>query len=1039
MSMIQRHTPYSLLRSALAELDTQLLEQVYDLACHAALPVALNAKLLHLLRVNFVPEAPAECESYLLLSPLCQLISEDLYEIEPDVRRVLLRDLKAFHQSDERDRLRSVALLVGQFLDSPGEAWQLQPALRDAQWMTAYQYVNPSAVQTWLTSAEQLAGQANTMDRAWYVALRREMERVAPEAAPPLSLTGEQRGREDVIEALLHFVTGPESGDTYRSLVIEGPAGRGKTWVLRRLQERLRWEQGVGVCYFDQANLTPLDLHRLIARVLLALRTRDVPIPLSRAALRLSGELVEMAAGGDGSEREGREWEAEARLADLLRQEGRSAVELLEAIGLALDRLRPTQRLVLIIDGFEEIDDLTDVERKFFEPLARSPAVSLIASSLTRSLSRWKSFQLRTITRPERLELPELDSDIATAQINQLFREHGSPITYNDLIRFTSYYRWQNPEVNRLLALSALRKRETARASLITADDFRDVLLELSRSLRFAKGLPRQDLDWLIAVASTAPNALREAITVHTLSSLLSQAAGRTVNSKELNEWRNHLLECGIARMLKSGDTLIHTEFVELCLEITGSVAVTQDAAGRLPNRASFPWLEASKLEQVLRDALPVEMKDGAGELAFILTAVAEGDMTPRGAAKRLADPRIAPILRALAGTTVDTGSGPLRFGPGVAAQHDQVVQTITIGGGTVGSIIGEQLNVEVTITDRPQPPRFANIQTLVGFTIDLSASMERAMVGSRPGVDRLESFRQALEELTNETLLAVQNSRSRNGNPEVRIFAYGYGVRGLAHTVYNLLGLIEVGRDLLPSNAQQLFDTADQGQARRQPPAAGGLIDLFAEIVGEVMLTLAEVLKPYVVELQTRRPEVEQQLSELEGKVAPIEEVVSIWRSSRLMLSVAREVYLFGRPDLSLALQRSARRFADELRGPSDPTIPVLFVLSGGGETPEIAAVRAQLRDRDVVVITCLIADQELSAEEEKHLYRAPLAQWGEHERALFDLATPIRPEFREHMERLLVARGWRLDDEARLFVRLSHHRTLQEFIRVILSPINA
>lgn len=449
--------------------------------------------------------------------------------------------------------------------------------------------------------------------------------------------------------------------------------------------------------------------------------------------------------------------------------------------------------------------------------------------------------------------------------------------------------------------------------------------------------------------------------------------------------------------------------------------------------------MEASKLEQALRDALPAGMKDGAGELAFILTAVAEGGMAPGFAAKRLADPSIAPILRALANTTVEIDGKPLRFDSGVADLRAQVVQKITIGGGTVGSIIGEQLNIEVTIADRPQPPRFANIQTLVGFTIDLSASMQRAMVGSSPGVDRLESFRQALEELASETLLAVQNSRSRQGNPEVRIFAYGYGLRGLAYTVYNLLGLIEVGRDLLPGNAQQLFDAADQGRARPRQPTTGGLIGLFAEIVREVVLTLAEVLRPYVIELQTRRPEVEQQLSELEGKVAPIEEVVRIWRSSRLVLSVAREVYLFGRPDLSLALQRSARRFADELRGPNDPTIPVLFVLSGGDEAPVIDAVRAQLHDRGVVVITCLIADQELSTEEEKRLYRSPLTQWSEHERALFDLATPIRPEFREHMERLLLARGWKLDEEARLFVRLSHHRTLQEFIRIILSPINA
>jgi hypothetical protein len=66
------------------------------LACHAALASILTPELVNLIRINFL-EKTVEwiAESDLLLSPLCYPIGEDIFEIEPRTRELLLVGLKS--------------------------------------------------------------------------------------------------------------------------------------------------------------------------------------------------------------------------------------------------------------------------------------------------------------------------------------------------------------------------------------------------------------------------------------------------------------------------------------------------------------------------------------------------------------------------------------------------------------------------------------------------------------------------------------------------------------------------------------------------------------------------------------------------------------------------------------------------------------------------------------------------------------------------------------------------------------------------------
>ena len=140
-------------------------EEALRFAYHAALPVALNPEFLHLLRINFFVDIerplPYEVEFEFLLSSLCRQIDEGLYEIERDVRLVLLEGLaREFGQ----ERIREVAMLLWEYVEQQ-EPWAERVGLERAQTLSALSFLDFEQARHWLIKAEKNNGGENNIER----------------------------------------------------------------------------------------------------------------------------------------------------------------------------------------------------------------------------------------------------------------------------------------------------------------------------------------------------------------------------------------------------------------------------------------------------------------------------------------------------------------------------------------------------------------------------------------------------------------------------------------------------------------------------------------------------------------------------------------------------------------------------------------------------------------------------------------------------------------------------------------------------------
>lgn len=153
-------------------------KELLHLACHAALPVVINADLVNLLRINFFLDPPKllpfTSEADLLLSSFCHDIGDGLYEMAPNIRNALLQQLVKEYS---HERVRDVAMLLWRYNERYAP-WGDRPELERAQQLTALNFLDPLKAKQWLEEAEKSLGPAPSVEREWFVAMWKEIERI---------------------------------------------------------------------------------------------------------------------------------------------------------------------------------------------------------------------------------------------------------------------------------------------------------------------------------------------------------------------------------------------------------------------------------------------------------------------------------------------------------------------------------------------------------------------------------------------------------------------------------------------------------------------------------------------------------------------------------------------------------------------------------------------------------------------------------------------------------------------------------------------
>lgn len=163
-------------------------ENALRLALHAAIPQVLRPELLHLLRLNFVPESldDAATEADVLFAPFCAELGNDYYRFDANARLHLLTQLDPAYTVDAVPRSRQVAGFLLAWCERQGSPLAAEDdlvfaAFLDVERWVALAFFEPDA------AAVQLAAAVKQASEGGAVAARIRIGGLASTLATPLA------------------------------------------------------------------------------------------------------------------------------------------------------------------------------------------------------------------------------------------------------------------------------------------------------------------------------------------------------------------------------------------------------------------------------------------------------------------------------------------------------------------------------------------------------------------------------------------------------------------------------------------------------------------------------------------------------------------------------------------------------------------------------------------------------------------------------------------------------------------------------------
>jgi len=336
---------------------------------------------------------------------------------------------------------------------------------------------------------------------------------------------------------------------------------------------------------------------------------------------------------------------------------------------------------------------------------------------------------------------------------------------------------------------------------------------------------------------------------------------------------------------------------------------------------------------------------------------------------------------------------------------------------------------------------KFKNIKALVGFAIDLSGSMTKSIQNNTgEEISRLDSFRQSLGRIVKTAQSSIQQNRKRNIETSIDLFVYGFGLRSNKTEVCDLLHLLETGRQIISEGEIERLKNTNIRELKNRYRGYEGLDDLARNLGLGTLVDETENIFRSRAEAAVRHKTIcdiknllETKLDTLTDRTLPIEDVAKLWNDSAKILDGTGE-FIYGNTPMQEALTMTRERFKRELATRPKDTVSILFLLSDGEPTDgDPRKIAESLKALGITVFSCFVTDQDIA--NPRILYGKPEAQWNNGAKLMFDMASIVKDDS-EYVS-FLLNKGWKINPQARLFVQVNHSEVLEEFIRVVLSPL--
>jgi hypothetical protein len=382
-------------------------------------------------------------------------------------------------------------------------------------------------------------------------------------------------GREDIVQDIIEMLCGSRENIRSRSFLVDGPAKRGKTWLMRRVEEKLRNGTIAVVNNVPQSNHpTQTAVCFFEGRIFANERSYSEELKcklLSHLWIIAHDHISDLPTLFDLAQEDTYEQKCEKIRLRFFKFEISSLLTEIKT------HIKEPILFIIIVDGMNEIDVgvLRLFEREFIAPLFRNTQIRLLASRRIDSIEhKWREPIIRLqLDRP--LTLEWFNDTECQKQIEHLLAQKSSILSPDDLRQqMKTPYSWGNPGANAFLVERAIqnsnRQQDADRATalvshiiLISDDDIRDCLKYLMSSLRDPAPIDSVSFERVGRMIADFPEIATKGAPRHRLNQILGG-----ISDSARDEFLGRLQDRGVGAFGTSGNYIIHADFVELFREL---------------------------------------------------------------------------------------------------------------------------------------------------------------------------------------------------------------------------------------------------------------------------------------------------------------------------------------------------------------------------------------------------------------------------------------------------------------------------------------